>query len=132
MHWIVRDPSGRPWGLLSLTDISLLHKRAEVLLGVLPGAPFGLAMAAMLMLFNLYFKANQFNKLYSLVFADNPHSLKGTLHLGFKQEGLLRRHTLDPTSQAYMNVIQTGLLAQDAFSPSNIRLMKKLLGTPAR
>ena len=76
LHWTVRDPSGRPWGLLSLTDVSLLHKRAEVLLGVLPGASFGLATAAMLMLFNLYFKANQFNKLYSLVFADNPHSLK--------------------------------------------------------
>ena len=103
-----------------------------MLIGVLPDAPFGSATAAMLMLFNIYFKANQFNKLYSLVFADNPHSLKGTLHLGFKQEGLLRRHTLDPTSQTHRDVIQTGLLAQDAFSPSNIRLMKKLLETPSR
>ena len=132
MHWTVRDPSGRPWGLLSLTDISLLHKRAEVLLGVLPGAPFGLATAAMLMLFHFYFTTNKFNKLYSMVFADNPYSLKGTLHLGFKQEGLLRRHTLDPASQTCVDVIQTGLLAEDAFSPSNIRLMKKLLETPAR
>ena len=65
-----------------------------------------------------------------LVFANNPHSLKGTLHLGFKQEGLLRRHTLDPASQTYVDVIQTGLLAEEAFSPSNIRLMKKLLETP--
>ena len=129
LHWTVRDPSGRPWGLLSLTDISLLHKRAEVLLGVLPGAPFGLATAAMLMLFHFYFTTNKFNKLYSMVFADNPYSLKGTLHLGFKQEGLLRRHTLDPASQTCVDVIQTGLLAEDAFSPSNIRLMKKLLET---
>ena len=130
LHWTVRDPSGRPWGLLSLTDISLLHKRTEVLLGVLPGAPFGLATAVMLMLFHFYFTTNKFNKLYSMVFADNPHSLKGTLHLGFKQEGLLRRHTLDPASQTYVDVIQTGLLAEEAFSPSNIRLMKKLLETP--
>ena len=132
MHWIVRDPSGRPWGLLSLTDISLLHKRAEVLLGVLPGAPFGLVMAAMLMLFHFYFTTNKFNKLYSMVFSDNPHSLKTTLHLGFKQEGVLRRHTLDPASQTCVDVIQTGLLAEDVFSPSNIRLMKKLLKTPTR
>lgn len=130
VHWIVRAPSGQPWGLLSLTDVSLQHKRAEVLMGVLPGAPFGLVTAAMLMLFHFYFKAHQFNKLYSMVFADNPHSLKTTLHLGFRQEGLLRRHTLDPTSQTYMDVIQTGLLAQDAFSASNIRLMKKLLEIP--
>ena len=63
-------------------------------------------------------------------FADNPHSLKGTLHPGFKQEGLLRRHTIDPASQTYVDVIQTGLLAEEAFFPSNIRLMKKLLETP--
>ena len=130
LHWTVRDPRGRPWGLLSLTDVSLLHKRAEVLLGVLPGAPFGLATAVMLMLSHFYFTTNKFNKLYSMVFADNPHSLKGTLHLGFKQEGLLRHHTLDPASQTCVDVIQTGLLAKDAFSPSNIRLMKKLLETP--
>lgn len=73
-HWTVKDPSGRPWGLLT--------------------------------------KANKFNKLYASVFANNPHSLKGTLHLGFKQEGLLLRHTLDPTSQTHMDVIQTGLLVQ--------------------
>ncbi len=132
VHWIVRAPNGHAWGLLSLTDVSLQHKRAEVLMGVLPGAPFGLVTAAMLMLFHFYFKANKFNKLYSMVFADNPHSLKSTLHLGFRQEGLLRRHTLDPASQTYVDVIQTGLLAEDAFSASNIKLMKKLLDMPTK
>ena len=43
MHWTVRDPSGRPWGLLSL-----------------PG---------MLMQFHFYFKTNKFNKPSSMVFA---------------------------------------------------------------
>lgn len=130
VHWVVRSPDRQPWGLLSLTDISLQHKRAEVLLGVLPGAPFGLATAAMLLLFHLYFRVNQFNKLYTLVFADNPHSLKGTLHLGFQQEGLLKRHTFDPHSQTYVDVIQTGIHAQQAFCARNIRLMKKLLDQP--
>ena len=37
---------------------------------------------------------------------------------------------LDPTSQTHMDMIQTGLLAQDAFSRSNVQLMKKLLETP--
>ena len=49
---------------------------------------------------------------YGAIQTDNPHSFKGTLHLGFKQEGLLRRHTLDPTSQTHMDVIQTSLLVQ--------------------
>ena len=127
LHWTVKDPGGRPWGLLSLTDVSLLHKRAEVLLGVLPGAPFGLATAAMLMLFHFYFKTNKFNKLYSIVFADNPHSLKGTLHLGFRQEGLLKGYTFDPHNQTFVDVIHTGIHATEAFGQSNRRLMKKLL-----
>lgn len=127
LHWIVRAPNGKPWGLLSLTDISLQHKRAEVLLGVLPGSPFGLATAAALMLFHFFFHEKKFNKLYSVVFADNPHSLKTTLHLGARQEGLLRRHTLDPSRQTYVDAIQTGILAEDAFSVKNQRLVQKLL-----
>ncbi|MBK7006360.1 MAG: GNAT family N-acetyltransferase [Burkholderiales bacterium] len=127
LHWVVRSPDRQPWGLLSLTDMSLQHKRAEVLIGVLPNAPFALASAAMLMLFHFYFREKKFNKLYSLVFADNPHSLKSTLHLGFRQEGLLKGHIYDAASQGYVDLIQTGLLAQDAFSASNLRLMQKLL-----
>ena len=127
LHWVVRTPHGEPWGLLSLTDISLQHKRAEVLLGVLPGVPFGLTTAAMLMLFQFYFRVMKFNKLYSLVFADNRHSLRGTLHLGFKQEGLLRKHTFDPLTRSHVDVVQMGLLADEAFSLSNTRLMHRLL-----
>lgn len=127
IHWIVKDRTGSPWGLLSITGISLIHKRAEVLLGILDGAPRGLSTAAMLMLFQFYFKAIKFNKLLSFVYEDNSHSLKGTLHLGFKEEGRLRKHVLDPRSNNYVDLIQTGLLAEDAFSENNKRLMKRLL-----
>lgn len=127
IHWIVKDRTGKPWGLISITGISLTHKRAEVLLGVLDGAPRGLSTAAMLMLFQFYFKAIKFNKLLSFIYEDNPHSLKGTLHLGFKEEGHFKKHVVDPKSNQYVNLIQTGLLAEDAFSESNKRLMKRLL-----
>jgi RimJ/RimL family protein N-acetyltransferase len=127
IHWIVKDKTGKPWGILSITGISLIHKRAEVLLGVLDGAPRGLSTAAMLMLFQFYFKAIKFNKLLSFVYEDNPHSLKGTLHLGFKEEGRFKKHVVDPRSNQYVDLIQTGLLTEDAFSESNKRLMKRLL-----
>ena len=68
-----------------------------------------------------------FHKLYSFIYEDNPHSLKGTLHLGFKQEGLLREHVMDPTSGRFVNLIQTGLLASEVDSKSNLRLMERLL-----
>jgi RimJ/RimL family protein N-acetyltransferase len=127
LHWLVRDKNSQPWGILSLTEISLIHKRAEVMLGVLPGAPNGLSTAAMLILFQFYFKAMKFNKLYSFVYEDNMHSLKGTLHLGFKEEGRLRKHVIDPKSGEYVDLVQTGLLAEDAFNPINKRLMQRLL-----
>ena len=127
LHWIVRDKSAQPWGILSLTDISLMHKRAEVLIGVLPDAPTGLSVSAMLILFQFYFKAMKFNKLYSLVYDDNMHSLKGTLHLGFKEEGRLRKHVLDPKTGKYVDLVQTGLLQEDAFNPTTKRLIQRLL-----
>jgi RimJ/RimL family protein N-acetyltransferase len=127
LHWIVRYKNSQPWGILSLTEISLTHKRAEVMLGVLPGAPNGLSTAAMLILFQFYFKAMKFNKLYSFVYDDNLHSLKGTLHLGFKEEGRFRRHVMDPKSGEYIDLVHTGLLAEDAFNPTTKRLMQRLL-----
>lgn len=127
LHWVVRDKNSKPWGVLSLTEISLIHKRAEVILGVLPSAPYGLSTAAMLILFQFYFKVVKFNKLYSFVYDDNIHSLKGTLHLGFKEEGRLRKHVTDPKSGEFVDLVQTGLLAEDAFNPTTKRLMQRLL-----
>jgi diamine N-acetyltransferase len=127
IHWIVKDKSGTPWGLLSLTSVSLKHKRAEVLLGILDGAPPGLSVAAMLILFQFFFNAIKFNKLTSFVYADNPHSLKGTLHLGFREEGQLIKHSFDPKSNQFVDMIQTGLLREDAFTAKNKRLMDRLL-----
>jgi RimJ/RimL family protein N-acetyltransferase len=97
------------------------------MLGVLPDAPNGLSVSAMLILFQFFFKAMNFNKLYSLVYDDNMHSLKGTLHLGFKEEGRLRKHILDPKSGKYVDLIQTGLLAEDAVNPTTKKLMQRLL-----
>lgn len=126
LHWVVRDDKQAPWGILSLTNISLAHKRAEVLLGVADGAPFGLATAAMYVLFGFFFRTMQFHKLYTLTFDDNPHSLKGVQHLGFSIEGRMRQHFRDPVSGHYIDMVQAGLLADEAFSTRNKRLMRRL------
>jgi RimJ/RimL family protein N-acetyltransferase len=126
LHWIVRDNQQTPWGILSLTNISVAHRRAEVLLGVMDGAPFGLATAAMFVLFGFFFRTLQFHKLYTLTFDDNPHSLKCVLHLGFRIESRMREHFREPASGHYMDMVQAGLLADEAFSTRNTRLMRRL------
>jgi diamine N-acetyltransferase len=127
IHWIVRDNQGQPWGLLSLCDISLVHRRAEVLMGIRPGAPVGLTAAAMLILFQFYFNAMKFNKLVSMVYSENTHSIDSTMHLGFKNEGFLRNHAHDPQTGLFLDMVQFGLLKDDAFQAGNQRLMQRLL-----
>jgi RimJ/RimL family protein N-acetyltransferase len=128
LHWVVAGGDGRPWGLLSLVDIHPQHRRAELLIGVRRGAPFGTAPAAMLLAFELAFARLRLNKLYALIPADNPHSLRGALHLGFREEGRLREHWVDAQAGRAIDVIHAGLLASEAFSPTNERLAARLLG----
>ena len=126
LHWTVRDGNGSPFGVLSLTNMSLQHKRAEVLLGVRADAPFGLAPSAMLLLFGFYFRTLKFHKLCTLTFDDNQHSFNGVLHLGFREEGRLREHFFDAATGTFVDMVQAGLLAADAFSANNQRLMRRL------
>jgi RimJ/RimL family protein N-acetyltransferase len=126
LHWIIRCPKGDPYGLLSLVEISCQHRRSEVVLGILPDTPFGVSSGAMLTLFEFYFKKVKFNKIISNVFEDNPRSLKSTLHLGFRAEGKLAKHTLDPQTNQYLDITQLGLLIDDAYCQRNARLAKKL------
>ena len=113
LHWVVHDMQKKPWGLLSLTEISLLNRRAELLFGMLPGAPFGVSVSAVFSLMDFYFKNMQFNKLTSLIYKGNHHSIKSTLHLGFAIEGVLVRHIFDQKRNEFLDVVQTGLLRED-------------------
>lgn len=128
IHWVARDASSNPFGILSLVNISTYNKRAEVLFGVTPQAPFGLSMGIMLMLFNFFFKSIRYNKLYSFVYKENKKSLQTSISLGFKTEGLLRSHVQHPYKNEYMDLVQMGMLEEDAFTQRNIKLMDKLLG----
>jgi len=118
LHWIVKDMNEKPWGLISLSEISVLNRRAELLFGMLPKAPFGLSAFAMFSLLDFYFNAMRFNKLTSLIFEDNHPSIKGTLHLGFKIEGRFEKHLYDIKRKEFLNVLQTGLLRDDYLAGS--------------
>ena len=127
LHWIIRDKIGQAQGLLSLTEISMQHRRAEVLLGLSPKAPVGMAAAAIFMLFQFFFRAMKFFKLVSMIYTDNDLALRTTVHLGFRIEGMLRGHMLDPASGHYVDMYQLGLLENEAFGLTNQRLMARLL-----
>ena len=127
-HWVITGPNQLAQGVLSLVDISDTHRRAELLVGVSQQAPQGTALSAVLICFQLFFHELHYDKLLSFIYPDNVHSLKSTLALGFKQEGFLRQHLVDPSTGKRHDVIQTGLLKTEAFSDRNKKLAKKLLG----
>ena len=126
LHWIIRCPKGEPYGLLSLVDISIQHRRAEVVFGLLPTAPFGFCPAAMLMLFEFYFKKIKFNKLVANIFEENQQSLKSSMHLGFRVEGKLYNEVMDPKANKFLSMTRLGLLVNDAYCEKNAHLAKKL------
>jgi len=49
------------------------------------------------------------------------------MHLGFVKEGLLRSHVHDPRTSQFIDMVQLGLLKEDAFRSGNQRLMQRLL-----
>jgi RimJ/RimL family protein N-acetyltransferase len=126
-HWVIESHTGQGLGILSLVDISELHKRAEVLIGVSALATHGTATAAMLICFQFFFKVIHFKKLYSFVYPDNLHSIRSTLALGFEQEGYFKSHLIDPNTGNRHDLIQMGLLPEKAFNARNLKLMKRLL-----
>ena len=126
-HWIIESPDKGPEGILSLVDISDVHSRAEVLIGVSADASFKTATGAMLLCFQFFFHTMRYEKLMSFIYPDNVHSIKSTLALGFRQEAMLRSHLVNPANNQRHDLIQTGILRTEAFNPRNQRLAKKLL-----
>lgn len=126
VHWVIKDSRNQPWGLLSLTDLAFSHRRGELLVGMLPGAPFGLSILAVLLAFEFFFREMKFNKLCSIVDVANYKSIKSTEHLGFLPEGRLRQHIYDWRGRNYIDVSQYAIFSDRAFSKENASLFNRL------
>lgn len=126
VQWIICDAHMQPKGVVSLNDISLAHKKAELMIGVVEGTPFYIAPSAALLALDFFFSQMYFEKIYSYVFSDNQLSIKSTEHLGFKKEGYLREHVLNPKTLVREDIIQFGALKSDILTSSNQRLKIKL------
>jgi len=91
IDWIVADHE-RPIGLAGIVDIDWGNRRGELLVGLPGEAGFAQALKATASVLDFAFRRLALDKLVSYVYADNPWAQSNTLHLGFRQEGLLRSH----------------------------------------
>lgn len=122
LDWLILDRDSQPLGLLSLTNIDAVHKRAEFLIGFPASPDAGLALEASLLAMKFAFDVAGFNKMTSSVYASNAIAQANTLHLGFEQEGLLRAHMLHPLTGAAIDLFLNGLTK--AMYHSNRRLQQ--------
>lgn len=126
--WII-EMDDRPIGLASLVGIDFNNSRAEILIGVPDERTFGIGLEATLLAMEFAFSTVKLSKLFSYVYSDNPDSQKNTLHLGFRQEGLLRSHVIDPVSKQPLDLFVNGCLADEFFHNKKLMaLANRLLG----
>ena len=139
-HWVIErnaavaeapgSPSRQPVGILSLVDIVVAHRRAELLVGVPGPVPAGLAPRACLLLLDHAFRTLGLHKITSIVLADNPHSQRSTLAMGFRQEGLRKEHVRDPSSGRFLDCYENGLLGADHLGSARTARLRERFARP--
>ncbi len=120
----------KPIGLASLVDIQIAHRRAELLVGIPDQAERQRSTGVtMMLIMDLAFNQIGLHKLTSLVLANNPHSQRSTVAIGFTQEGLRRRHLRDPQTRRWLDCYENGIIADDFYhNPVIARVSKRLIG----
>lgn len=128
ISWVI-EINDRPIGLASLVGIDFNNSRAEILIGIPDDRTFGIGLEATLLVMEFAFSVIKLSKLFSYVYSDNIQSQENTLHLGFRQEGLLRSHVIDPISKQPLNLFVNGCLSDEFYQNDKLMaLANRLLG----
>ena len=124
LHWVI-EVHGVPTGLVSVVDWSLMHRRAEFLIGVLPDSSPGVAADATYAVIAFLASKARLEKLTASFYTNNPQALALAEKLGFEREGVLREHirALDGTRS---DLVLTGLLLQPDFLMQHKRWERRL------
>ncbi|WP_293006464.1 GNAT family N-acetyltransferase [Nitrosomonas sp.] len=140
IQWIIEkiDPLNAgeiqytPIGLASLAEIHWVHRRAEILIGFPNATKFNgtrIPLTAMLMILDFAFNKIGFNKLTSVVYAENSYAQRSTLALGFKQEGFLKNHLFDQKLNRWISIYQNSMLIEEFGENAQlVNFSKRLLG----
>lgn len=131
IEFIVERLSGERIGVGSLGNYAALHRRAELMIGIVdPALRHGMAaLEATLLLFDLAFNNYQINKLFTYVYGYNEYSQANTLRLGFVQEGKLRQHHWLTEEQRFVDLYINGMTVDDFRAAEQLaRWSRRLLG----
>ena len=132
IEWVIFNQSSRQAiGLAGLVNYHQQNQHAELLVGLLNSHEtknkfYG--PEATLLAIEYAFQTTQLNKLISYVYPYNDKAQNDTLRLGFKQEGLLRQHILDPSGK-YIDLFQNSLLRNEFYMSNKLaKLSTRVIG----
>jgi RimJ/RimL family protein N-acetyltransferase len=118
-------------GLVSLVEIDVANRRAEMLIGVpaVDDRGSGIALTASLLMFDFAFNQIGLKKLTTAVIGHNDHSHRSTLALGFAEEGFRKQHVRVPQTGRWVDSRDYGLVNEDFRRNTRLaRLSQRLLG----
>ncbi len=131
IEFAIIHPEAGPVGLIGMVDYSLVHRRAELLVGIVDEKyrHAFIAVEASLLALELAFNHYGLNKLYTYVYGYNPYAEKNTLKLGFRQEGLLKDHHYSVRDKCFVDRCMNGMTLNDYRNSTQVsRLSTRLLG----
>lgn len=127
LHWTVRV-GAEGVGFVSLVDVGFRHRRAEFLIGLLPGSSSWASVEAAHLALRFAAGPMQLERLVAHFYPDNTEAISAALKLGFEHEGVLRGHLRDAATGQREDLVVTGLLLDDAFAARTARLRRRLFG----
>lgn len=130
LHWTI-EAAGQACGCVSVVEISLQHRRAEFLIGVLPAlAPRAspwLALEASHLVVDFLATQARLERLTAYFYPDNLAAFQMAEKLGFAREGLLKGYLRLPDTPQRVDLIVAGLLLDKPFFDQRRRLRQRLL-----
>ena len=118
-------------GIAALADYVLLHRRAELQIGIFyeKHRLKGFGIEACLMLLDLGFNQFQLNRMYAYTYSYNTLAQRGLDSIGFELEGVQQQHVYDQSTNQFIDLHVYGLVVKKYRQSRRLaKLSQRLLG----
>lgn len=127
LHWAIRS-GARGLGLVSLVDIDLAQRRAELVIGYTTRATVRQALEAALLAASFAAERAGLGRLSAYFGPDDPRALRAAEQLGFEREGLLRGYEPGSAGGPRVDLVVAGMLIDGPLPARTARFRQRLVG----
>lgn len=129
LHWTIHT-EGQALGFVSITNMSLGHRRGEYLIGIHGECSPWVGPEASHLALGFLARLARIERLTAYYYPENRHAIEVSQKLGFNIEGTMRGYLRQPDGSRG-DLVVAGLLLDDAYFARHQRIRRKLLGSGA-